>query len=151
MNGQSFEVTPNTMVYTPMGSVHRFQMFTPYDNIALITPLERQQRVAHILVEEDGLPVPTVPGGRNLGPLSDRGSRCPLSELHIIALAAGGGWQAEELLCNEYLLNVEGSAHKVVDGCEVELTPGDVVLIRAGAVRQIRPGAAPARFAMARE
>ena len=33
------EVTPGTIVYTPMGSVHRFQMFTEFDNASIVTRL----------------------------------------------------------------------------------------------------------------
>ena len=62
LNDQRFEITPNTIVYTPMGVVHRFQMFTDYENNAIVTQLERQKRPIHILVEEAGPPIPTVPG-----------------------------------------------------------------------------------------
>src|SRR5207249_11730043 len=71
---------------------HRFQMFTDFDNVAIVTRLERQKRAAHILVEEAGPPVPTVPGfvvpgAENLGPFLDRGPRCPLrSEEHTSEL-----------------------------------------------------------------
>src|SRR5207249_10942425 len=73
---------------------HRFQMFTDFDNVAIVTRLERQKRAAHVLVEEAGPPVPTVPGfvvpgAENLGPFQDRGPRCPLSELRAITLAPG--------------------------------------------------------------
>ena len=43
-----------------MGCVHRFQMFTPYKNNAIVTRLERQKRPIHITVEEHGPPEPTV-------------------------------------------------------------------------------------------
>lgn len=33
IDGQRHDITPNTLVYTPMGSEHRFQMFTPYENV----------------------------------------------------------------------------------------------------------------------
>ncbi|MBI2506335.1 MAG: cupin domain-containing protein, partial [Candidatus Latescibacteria bacterium] len=44
LDGQSMPITPGTAIYTPMGAVHRFQMFTEFDNAAIVTPLERQQR-----------------------------------------------------------------------------------------------------------
>ena len=80
LGGKSFEITPNTAVYTPMGVVHRLQMFTGFDNVALVTRLERHKRTEHILVEEEGPPVPTVPsfvvpGASNNGPIGDRGER----------------------------------------------------------------------------
>ena len=80
LDEQRFEITPNTMVYTPMGVVHRFQMFTDYGNNAIVTRLEREQRPTHIRVEEAGVPLPTVPGfvipgDRNNGPFPNRGSQ----------------------------------------------------------------------------
>ena len=33
VDGQRHDITPNTLVYTPMGSEHRFQMFSPYENV----------------------------------------------------------------------------------------------------------------------
>ena len=39
-----------------MGVIHRFQMFTDFDNLAIVTPLERRKRATHILVDEDGPP-----------------------------------------------------------------------------------------------
>ena len=44
LNDKVYKITPNTIVYTPMGVVHRFQMFTEFDNLAIITPFERQRR-----------------------------------------------------------------------------------------------------------
>jgi len=62
LDGVRHEITPNTLVYTPMGCVHQFQMFTPYENNAIVTRLERAGRPLHLTVEEDGPPEPTVPG-----------------------------------------------------------------------------------------
>jgi mannose-6-phosphate isomerase-like protein (cupin superfamily) len=146
LDGQSFPVTPNTLVYTPMGVVHRFQMFTDFDNLAIVTSLERRQRATHILVEEDGPPEPTVPGfvvaGRdNVGPIAKRGPRCPLSELRLIELAAGDELSEQRLAQNEHWAVLDGSLKLGVDGLQVELFPGDVALLRQGAARWLRsPG-----------
>ena len=35
VDGKGYDVTANTAVYTPMGSVHRFQMFTEFDNASI--------------------------------------------------------------------------------------------------------------------
>jgi mannose-6-phosphate isomerase-like protein (cupin superfamily) len=143
LNGRSFPITPNTLVYTPMGVVHRFQMFTEFDNLAIVTPLERQRRATHILVEEDGPPEPTVPGfvipgSENHGPIANRGSRCPLSELRLIELAPGDGFSEQRLSQNEHWAVLDGSIQLSVDGLTAELIPGDIALLRAGAVRQLR-------------
>lgn len=142
LDGERFDVTPNTAVYTPMGVVHRFQMFTDYENNALVTRLERQKRPTHILVEEDGPPVPTVagfviPGERNTGPFPDPGSRCPLSELRHVVFVAGSELAETHLPCHEHWCVLEGSVQLSVDGLEVELSPGDVALLRAGTVRRM--------------
>ena len=51
VDGTTYDVTPNTAVYTPMGTVHRFQMFTDFYNASVVTRLERQKRADHLLVE----------------------------------------------------------------------------------------------------
>ena len=94
LDDKRFDITPNTMVYTPMGCIHRFQMFTPFENNAIVTKLERQQRPTHITTEEHGPPEATVPGfvvsgADNTGPIADPGSRCPLSEWHLLTLGNG--------------------------------------------------------------
>ena len=155
LDEQRYEITPNTVVYTPMGVVHRFQMFTDYDNIALVTRLERQKRPIHILVEEVGPPVPTVPGfvvpgGSNTGPFIDRGRRCPLSELRQLAFAAGETVKRELLSANEHWLVLDGDLQLLLDGWEIELSRGDVALLKASTVRQIG-SAKGARVALARE
>jgi mannose-6-phosphate isomerase-like protein (cupin superfamily) len=143
LDGESFEITPNTAVYTPMGVVHRFQMFTDFGNTAIVTRPERQKRVTHLKVEEAGPPVPTVPGfvvpgAKNNGPFADPGPRCPLSELRAVRFCAGQGIAEERLPNNEHWMVVGGVIHLAFDGWEVGLAPGDVALLRAGAVRQIR-------------
>ena len=143
LNDQRFEITPNTLVYTPMGVVHRFQMFTGYENNAIVTRLERQKRPIHILVEESGPPIPTVPGfivpgDSNTGPIAHRGSRCPLSEWRAITFSAGEEVDEERLTCNEHWLVVEGTINLTVDGLEFELAGEDLAMLKAGAVRKIR-------------
>ncbi len=155
LDGQPFPITANTAVYTPMGVVHRFQMFTDFENVPLVTHLERQKRAAHILVDEDGPPVPTVPGftvagADNAGPFANRGSRCPLSELRMFTLPAGATVEGDHLAANEHWLVLSGAVKLTVEGAEVELTAGDVALLRAGVVRRLR-SMETSRLALARE
>ena len=155
LNDQRFEITPNTIVYTPMGVVHRFQMFTGYENNAIVTQLERQKRPIHILVEESGPPIPTVPGfvvpgESNIGPIPDRGSRCPLSEWRVVTFDPGEGIDEAPLTCNEHWLIVGGTTNLTVDGLELELEDEDLAMLKAGAVRKIR-STEGARAVLARE
>ena len=155
LNDQRFEITPNTIVYTPMGVVHRFQMFTGYENNAIVTRLERQKRPTHILVEESGPPIPTVPGfvvpgESNSGPIPNRGSRCPLSEWRVITFDPGEGIDEAPLTCNEHWLIVGGTINLTVDGLEIELSNEDLAILKAGAVRQIH-STEGARAVLARE
>ncbi len=143
LDGQSFPVTPNTLVYTPMGVIHRFQMFTDFANLAIVTPLERRRRAAHLLVEKDGPPEPTaagfvVAGADNGGPIADRGPRCPISELRQVELAPGYRLEDAQLALNEHWAVLDGSMLLTVDETTVALSPGDVALIRAGARRALR-------------
>ena len=155
LDGQRFEITPNTVVYTPMGVVHQFQMFTDYENNAIVTRLERQKRPTHVLVEEAGPPVPTVPGfvvpgDRNSGDFPNRGTRCPLREMRLIAFDAGESVDESCLSHNEHWLVMGGSLHLTIDGLRIELSQGEVALLRAGAVRRIQSAEA-ARAVLARE
>ena len=155
LDDQRFEITPNTLVYTPMGVVHRFQMFTGYENNAIVTRLERQKRPTHILVEESGPPVPTVPGfivpgERNTGPIQNRGSRCPLSEWRAVTFGASEGIDKAPLTCNEHWLVVGGTINLTVDGAEFELSNEDLAMLKGGAVRKVR-SADGARVILARE
>jgi mannose-6-phosphate isomerase-like protein (cupin superfamily) len=143
LDGVSYPVTPNTFVYTPMGVVHRFQMFTDFANVPIVTPLEGRKRAGHLLLEEDGRPEPTasglvVPGAENTGPFTNRGPRCPFSEMRVIDLAAGSGLAETRLSQNEHWAMVSGGLSVRVDGIEVELSPNDVALLRAGAVRSLQ-------------
>lgn len=155
LDDQRFEITPNTLVYTPIGVVHRFQMFTGYENNAIVTRLERQKRPIHILVEESGPPVPTVPGfivpgDSNTGPIPNRGSRCPLSEWRAVTFGASEGIDEAPLTCNEHWLVVGGTIDLTVDGLELELSNEDLALLKAGAVRKIS-STQGARAILARE
>lgn len=154
LDGQSMPITPGTVIYTPMGAVHRFQMFTDFDNVAIVTPLERQRRATHILVEKDGPPQRTVPGfvipgATNTGPF-DPGSRCPLSELRAVALAAGDEIGAATLDTNEHWIVLEGTVLLQVEDLEVELSAHDLALLRAGAQRRLSASSG-ARLVLARE
>ena len=155
LDDRRFEITPNTLVYTPMGVVHRFQMFTGYENNAIVTRLERQKRPTHILVEESGPPVPTVPGfivpgERNTGPIPNRGSRCPLSEWRAVTFAPSEGIDEAPLTCNEHWLVVDGTIDLTVDGAKFELSGEDLAMLKAGAVRKIS-STEGARVILARE
>ena len=46
VDGQRHDITPNTLVYTPMGSEHRFQMFSPYENVRPQAPALPSVRAA---------------------------------------------------------------------------------------------------------
>ena len=155
LDDQRFEITPNTLVYTPMGVVHRFQMFTGYENNAIVTRLERQKRPIHILVEEAGPPIPTVPGfivpgESNTGSIPNRGSRCPLSEWRVVTFNLGQEIDEALLTCNEHWLIVGGTINLTVDGLEIELSSEDLALLKAGAVRRISASEG-ARVVLARE
>jgi mannose-6-phosphate isomerase-like protein (cupin superfamily) len=141
LDGERHAITPNTVVYTPMGCVHHFQMYANGENNAFVTRLERQQRAAHILVEQDGPPVKTGPGfvvagAANTGPLPDPGPRCPFQELRMLTLAAGEAAAQGPLPGNEHWLALDGVLHLALDGRELELHKGDVALLRAGLVRR---------------
>ena len=150
-----YDITPNTVVYTPMGVVHRFQMFTPFKNTAIVTPLEGKKRPDHLLVEREGPPQPTAPGlvvsgTENNGAFADPGARCPLSELRTVDFTAADVVTESELLQNEHWIVTEGELRLTVDGVIVTLTEEDVALLRAGAVRAIQ-ATAQAQAVVARE
>ena len=137
LDGQHYEITPNTMVYTPMGCVHRFQMFTPYENNAIVTRLERQKRPIHITVEEQG-------------PIAAPGPRCPLSEWRMLALADGEGLAEEALAANEHWLVMSGAIELTLDDWSIRLAPEDIALLRVGIRRQLT-ACSDARGIVARE
>jgi len=150
-----YDITPNTAVYTPMGVVHRFQMFTPFKNTAIVRPVEGRKRIEHLSVESDGPPQPTAPGfvvdGKdNSGAFADPGPRCPLSELRMVDFTAGEELTESELRQNEHWIVTEGELRITVDGVTVTLTEEDVALLRAGAARAIH-ATAQAQAVVARE
>lgn len=154
LDGQSYPITPGTAIYTPMGAVHRFQMFTDFDNVAIVTPLERARRPVHLRVEEAGPPQRTVPGfvipgANNTGPF-DPGPRCPLNELRAIELAPGQALESGVLATNENWIVLEGAVHLKVGNLDIELGAHDLALLRAGATRQLS-AASGARLVLARE
>lgn len=141
-----YAITPGTMVYTPMGCLHRFQMFTSYENNAIVTPLERKQRPIHITVEDYGPPTPTVPGfvvpgDRNTGPMATPGQRCPLSEWRKITLTVGEIIDEATLAANEHWLVMKGKILLGVDNLEIELSTQSVRLYT-----RLRANSTPARF-----
>ena len=146
---------PCPIVYTPMGCIHRFQMFTPYENNAIVTRLERQQRPIHVTTEEHGPPAVTVPGfvvpgANNTGPIADPGSRCPLSEWRTMTLSSDMPIEEATLSANEHWLVMSGTVVLEIDAWEIELTPHEIALLRAGTRRRLSSGAG-ARVLVARE
>jgi hypothetical protein len=117
-------------------------MYSHGENNALVTRLEGQKRPIHILVEQDGPPVKSVPGfvvpgAANRGPIPNPGPRCPFSELRMVTLAAGDGVAQEQLSANEHWLVIDGDLHVEMENRESELYKGDVALLRAGLVRRL--------------
>src|SRR5215471_11246946 len=62
LDRESFPVSPNTVIYTPMGTIHRLQMFSDFETVDAVNRHEGQTRRTHIRVDEHGPPVPTAPG-----------------------------------------------------------------------------------------
>ena len=142
LDDERFAITPNTLVYTPMGVVHHFQMYSNGENNAIVTRLERQKRPIHILVEQDGPPVKTVPGfvvpgALNTGPVANPGPRCPFQELRMVTLAAGESIAQSQLPSNEHWLVCDGVLHLTLGDQPYELYKGDVALLRTDLVRHV--------------
>ena len=155
LSGERFDITPNTLVYTPMGCIHRFQMFTSYENNAIVTRLERERRPIHVTAERYGPPVPTVPGfvvpgACNTEPIVDPGTRCPLSEWRMMTLNSGLPVAETTLSVNEHLLVMTGTVVLGIEEWEIELTSHDVALLRAGTRRRLS-SVSEARVIVARE
>lgn len=155
LDDRVFEVTPNTLVYTPMGVVHRFQMFTDFANVPVVTRLVGQQRDWHLQVGEDGPPTPTasgfvVPGDENMGHVADPGPRCPLTEFRQLDLGPGQDVAQADTTTNEYWLVTSGAACLCLGNEETILTEADVAILRAGVSRSLR-SSEPAKLALARE
>ncbi len=143
LDGLNVPVGPNSVTYTPMGVVHKFLMHTDFEVVAVITKSERQKRMTHILVEEAGLPEPTVPGfvvpgDKNTGPFPNRGARCPLSELRLVYLDANEELPAIRTEANEHWLVLNGAVDLAADGRDAVLQDGDVALLRVGANRRLQ-------------
>lgn len=140
LDGVRHEITPNTLVYTPMGCVHQFQMFTPYENNAIVTRLERKRRPLHLTVAEYGPPEPTVPGfvvsgDRNTGPITDPGTRCPIAEWRLQRNEDVNVLGATVLSRHEHWMVLSGTLQLEMEGRSVSLEPGDIALLRAGVTR----------------
>ena len=91
-----------------------------------------------------------IRGAENTGPIANRGTRCPFSELRIVEFGAGDGIERGDLPANEHWLVDTGSVHLEVDGFEAALSSGDVAMLRAGAERRLSC-ADGARVVLARE
>ena len=156
LDGVRHEITPNTLVYTPMGCVHQFQMFTPYVNNAIVTRLERKRRPLHLTVAEYGPPEPTVPGfvvpgSMNTGPISDPGPRCPISEWRLQRYEDVNALDSNVLSRHEHWMVLSGTLKLEVEGRSVSLEPGDIALLRAGVDRHLSMQDHGARAVVVRE
>ena len=156
LDGVRHDITPNTLVYTPMGCVHQFQMFTPYENNAIVTRLERVQRPLHLTVEEYGPPEPTVPGfvvpgDLNTGPIPEPGPRCPIAEWRLQRHEDIVRQEAAELTMHEHWMVLEGVLHVEVGGLSASLHTGDIALLRAGAARRLSAEDRETRAVVVRE
>ena len=143
LDEQIYKITPNTIVYTPMGTIHRFQMFTDYETVALVTRLERNKRQMHILVKEHGLPEKTVSGfvvngENNRGPFKIKNKRCPVFEFRQLYLSENEIIENNKLSCNEYWAVLEGDVFIRIGKLEVQLSTGDVALLKHELVRELR-------------
>ena len=156
LDGVRHEITPNTLVYTPMGCVHQFQMFTHYENNAIVTRLERAGRPLHLTVEEYGPPEPTVPGfvvpgSINTGPIQDPGPRCPISEWRLHHYDEVNNQYDAVLNRNEHWMVLSGAVQLSLDGLDVSLEPGDIALLRAGTDRRLSAEDRSTRAVVVRE
>ena len=156
LDGVRHEITPNTLVYTPMGCVHQFQMFTPYENNAIVTRLERAGRPLHLTVEEYGPPEPTVPGyvvpgSTNTGPIGEPGPRCPISEWRLQHYDEVNAQVDAVLRRNEHWMVLSGAVRLALNGREVTLAPGDIALLRAGIARRLSAEDRSTRAVVVRE
>ena len=145
LDGELYEIMPNTAVYNSMGVIHRFQLFTPGAGAGLIARLERQRRPGRLHVDEVGPPEPTVPGfvvpgARNAGPFPLRGPRCPLSELRCVVLAPGERVADGQTPAHEYWMVIRGGLHLGIDNLAFDLVPGDLAVLRTGTSRDIESG-----------
>jgi hypothetical protein len=117
-------------------------MFTDFANVPAVTRLERAKRPIHILPDVHGPPVPTEPGfvvqgEDNPGPIVNRGSRCPVSEMRMVTLQAGSLLDETRLARTEYWLVRDGVAQVSIDHLQADLTNGDLAIIRQGGRRQL--------------
>ena len=156
LDGVRHEITPNTLVYTPMGCVHQFQMFTPYENNAIVTRLERAGRPLHLTLEEYGPPEPTVPGfvvpgSMNTGPIRDPGPRCPISEWRLQGYDELNNQGDTATDRHEHWMVLNGVVRLALDGKDVSLESGDIVLLKSGVARRISTADRGARAVVVRE
>jgi mannose-6-phosphate isomerase-like protein (cupin superfamily) len=164
LDGVRADVSPNTMVYTPAGVVHRFQMFTDYATVGIQGRREGLRRSGHLLVAEHGTPTPTaepvvVPGTQNVGPFGLHHSRLPVHEMRLVAMTGG-----QEVMLTaesiEYWIPIAGSIDVTLDDLvrmELAASPSgtsrstaDLIILRPG-VRAVRRAPADAIFVLVRE
>ena len=142
LDGIKFDITPNTLVYTPMGCVHQFQMFSDYENNALVTGLERKQRKGHLTIRANGQPEPTVPGfvipgDSNTGPIPSHSNRSPIVEWRLQKNEEVNNLEVSDLKQHEHWMVLEGTLSLILNGRAFFLDPGDIALIRSGFNRKI--------------
>ena len=90
--------------------------------------------------------------GRRTPVRSERGPRCPLSELRGVTMEAGEAAAGLDgtAAANEHLLVLGGGVELTVDDVTVTLARGDVAFLRAGASRRVA-STGGAHVALARE
>jgi hypothetical protein len=164
LDGVRSDVSTNTMVYTPAGVVHRFQMFSDYATVGIQGRREGLRRSGHLLVAVDGTPTPTaegvvVAGQSNTGPFAFDHPRMPVREMRLVTMAPGD--EAELSTSGvEYWVPVSGSIEAVLDGhlrLELRVSPSgtsrstaDLLVMRDG-VNVRRSAPTGGTFLLARE
>jgi mannose-6-phosphate isomerase-like protein (cupin superfamily) len=156
LDGQVHAIMPQTVVYTPMGLVHRFQSFTAGAMTAgFVTRLEGQKRSAHLHVAETGMPRSpfsgfVVPGDQNTGAFAPPEPRCPLSELRYRILLPGETAADGQARSHEYWIVTAGELQLVIEDVMFHLAPGDVAIVHGGLNRHVQTPAG-AHIIVARE
>ena len=160
LGSRLWEVTPNTVVYTPPGVIHRHQMFTPFSVVAAVSRLVGLRRPGHLQLFDGrrgltvGCEVPSdpdahlyvpvadqidetavgegfaVPGDANTGPFSPDCGG-PLSQLRSYAADAP---TASFLVSGvpEFLTVASGSVTLQHEHGRLSVSRGDVVILKPG-------------------
>jgi mannose-6-phosphate isomerase-like protein (cupin superfamily) len=145
LDGVKHEVTPNTMVYTPKGVVHRFQMFVEFSTVGIQCRREGLRRAGHLHVARHGPPTPSanalvVPGDRNDGPIATSHPKLPVREMRLVRLPAGHETR-RTTAGTEYWIPVDGVLGATIGATCLEVagsdlgesrSTADVLMVRGG-------------------